>query len=111
MLLAAASAWASESSSTILPALIPTSASPATDAPPLPEAAPLSSEALPVPEAHVSAQLQLGDGGGGGNEHSGGPKVRKAAQSSNRDMTPSSTVSPTTLRVNDYDRQRDNRGE
>ncbi|XP_028967064.1 uncharacterized protein LOC114828188 [Galendromus occidentalis] len=106
-LLLTASAWAAEGPSTILPLLNPTTTT-STEAPPLPEPAALNSESLPIPEAHVSAQLQLGDSDGN-NEHSGGPKVRKAAQSSDRDMTPSSTVPPTTLRVNDFNNQRDNR--
>lgn len=77
----------------------------------LPESAALkAAEPLPTAEAHISTRL-FTDNTGNEAGHSGGPKVRKAAQTSQtREMTASSTASPSsTLHVNDNS-NRDNRG-
>lgn len=75
----------------------------------LPESTALKvAEPLPIAEAHVSAQIQMASAGSD-QIHSGGPKFRKAAESSTREMPATSTVSPTAFLVNDN--ARDNRGE
>ncbi|XP_022699005.1 uncharacterized protein LOC111266095 [Varroa jacobsoni] len=73
----------------------------------LPESTALKvAEPLPIAEAHVSAQIQMASAGSD-QIHSGGPKFRKAAESSTREMPATSTVSPTAFLVNDN--ARDNR--